>query len=183
MKRFLFIAALILSLPAHAQETVSYFGFDFPLRIGVLTRGDVTNYERDMPGLGYGVRYDAPGQRLEIFVYSRGKRRIDPDILSLDQKTEFEHVIAEVRDAKTRGVYRNAIENAEFESPAVKNPFFRCRVFLMEYTSGPIQERVICLGARNNSFVHIAIAFGPSTPGVALRADAMLRQVGRALNF
>jgi hypothetical protein len=183
IKRVLFIAALLLSLPAHAQETVSYFGFDFPLRIGVLTRGEVTNYEKDMPGLGYGIDYDAPGQRVSIHVYTARKRQIDSDINSVDQKTEFANLYTELQDAKTRGIFLNLIEGEQFESPAVKNPFFRCGAFIIDHGAGRVSDRVVCLGGRNNKFVHVAIWFGLKTPGVALRTDAVLREVGRALNF
>jgi hypothetical protein len=183
MKRLLFVAALLFSLPASAQETVSYFGFDFPLKIGALTRGDVTNFEKDSPGLGYGIRYTAPGQRVDIFVYSLGQRRIDDDVFSPEQKTELANAVADVHRAKDRGLYRNVTEGAEFESPAVKNPFFRCRAFIIDRGEGRIEDSVLCLGARNDKFFKIRIALTPPAPGIAERADALLRQIGRAVKF
>jgi hypothetical protein len=183
MKRLLFIAVLLLSFPASAQETVSYFGFDFPLRIGPLTRGDVTNFEKDNPGLGYGIRYAAPGQRVDIFVYSLGKRRIDDNVFSLDQSEELGRAIGDVHRAKERGLYRNVTEGAEFESPAVKSPFFLCRSFVIDRGEGRIEDSVLCLGARNDKFFKVRLGLTPSAPGVSKRADALLRQIARAVNF
>ena len=183
MKRFFFIAALFMALPATAQETVSFFGFNFPLRIGALTRGDVTNFEKDNPGLGYGIRYTAPGQRVDIFVYSLGKRQIDEDVFSLDQNEELTRAIADVYRAKERGLYRNVVEGAEFESPAVKNPFFRCRAFVIDRGEGRVEDSALCLGARNDKFFKVRISSSPPAPGIAERSDQLLRQIGRALKF
>ncbi len=183
IKRFLFIAALILSLPAHAQETVSYFGFDFPLRIGPLTRGDVSNLEKSYPGYGYGIRYSAPGHRIDIFVYDLGKRRIEDDVLSPEQKAEFANAVAETYRAKERGLYRNVTEGQNFESPAVKNPFFLCRAFVLDRGDGRTEDSVLCLGARNNKFFKVRMSLSPPAPGIANRADALLRQIARAANF
>jgi hypothetical protein len=183
VKVILFIAALLFVLPARAQENVSYFGFDFPLKIGALTRGDVTNFEKDNPGLGYGIRYTAPGQRVDIFIYNLGKRRIEDDVFSLDQNEELSRAIADVHRAKERNLYRNVIEGAEFESPAVKNPFFRCRAFVIDRGEGRVEDSVLCLGARNDKFFKVRISSSPPAPGVAERADALLRQIGRATKF
>ncbi len=183
VKVILFVATLLFVLPARAQETVSYFGFDFPLRIGALTRGDVTNFEKDNPGLGYGIRYTAPGQRVDIFVYSLGKRRIEEDVFSLDQNEELGRAISDVFRAKDRGLYRSVTEGAEFESPAVKNPFFRCRAFVIDRGEGRIEDSVLCLGARNDKFFKVRISLSPPAPGISQRADQILRQIGRATRF
>lgn len=183
MIRLLFIAALVFTLPAGAQEIVSHFGFDFPLRIGPLTRGDVTNLEKDHPGYGYGIRYTAPGHRLDIFVYDLGRRWIDDDVFSPEQKAEFASSAAEIHRAKDRGLYRNVTEGPEFESPAVKNPFFRCRAFVIDRGDGRVEDSVLCLGARNNKFFKVRISLSPPRPGVADRADGLLRQIGRAVRF
>jgi hypothetical protein len=183
MKRFLLIAALLFSLPAGAQEAVSHFGFDFPLRIGLLTRSDVTNLEKDHPGYGYGIRYTAPGHRVDIFVYDLGKRRIADDVFSAEQKAEFAASAAEIHRAKDRGLYRNVTDGQEFESPAVKNPFFRCRAFVIDRGEGRIEDSVLCLGARNNKFFKVRMSLSPPGPGIADRADGLLRQIGRAVRF
>jgi hypothetical protein len=177
-------AALFFSgIAAPAQETVSYYGFAFPLKIGALTRGDVTNFEKDNPGVGYGIRYTADGVRVDIFVYDLGKRSISWDVFSSDQKEEFNTSIEAIHRAKERGLYRGVKEGEVFESPAVKNPFFRCQVFTIDRGEGRVEDSVLCLGAQNDKFFKTRIAFLPQGPDVTRRADKLLREIARAAKF
>jgi hypothetical protein len=120
---------------------------------------------------------------VDIFVYSLGKRRIDDQVFSLDQREEFGRAIADVHRAKERGLYRNVTEGSEFESPAVKNPFFVCRAFVIDRGDNRIEDSVLCLGARNDKFFKVRMSLTPPAPGIAERADGLLRQIGRAVNF
>jgi hypothetical protein len=169
--------------PAQAQTTVSYFGFDFPLRIGPLTRGDVTNFEKEHPGLGYGIRYSGEGLRVDIFVYNLRKRSISWDVFHADQKDELANAIADVHRAKERGLYRSVKEGQEFESPAVKNPFFRCKAFTIDRGEGRIEDSALCLGAQNNTYVKVRIGMQPPGPNIPDRADKLLRQIASGMKF
>jgi hypothetical protein len=183
--RFLLAAATLFSfaIAAPAQEAVSYYGFSFPLKIGPLSRGDVTNFEKDHRGGGYGVRYAADGIRVDIFVYDLGKRSISWDVFSSDQKEEFEMSIKSIHRAKERGLYRDVKEGREFETPAVKNPFFRCKVLVVDRGEGRVEDSVLCLGAQNDKFFKTRIAFAPGSPNLVERADKLMREIARATNF
>lgn len=184
LRGLLALAALLSFLVvAQAQETVSHHGFDFPLKIGALTRGDVTNFEKSNPGLGYGIRYSGEGVRVDIFVYDLGKRSIDWNIHSADQKQEFANAVRDVHRAKDRGLYRSVKDGPEFESPAVKNPFFRCKVFLIDRGEGRIEDSALCLGARHDKFFKIRIGLTPPGPDVPGRMDRLLRQIAGAVKF
>jgi hypothetical protein len=178
------IAALLsFVVTARAQETVSYYGLSFPLKIGQLTRGDVTEFEKNTPGLGYGIRYTAEGIRTDIFVYNLGKRSISWDVFHADQKQEFANAIRDVHRAKERGIYRDVKEGPEFESPAVKNPFFWCKAFVIDRGEGRVEDSALCLGGRNNAFVKIRIGMTPPGPDFPGRADKLLREISRAMKF
>lgn len=176
-------AALFVAFCAQAQETVSYYGFGFPLKIGALTRGDVTNFEKDSPGLGYGIRYGAEGLRVDIYVYKLGKRSISSDVLHADQQEEFASAVSDIHRAKERGIYRSVKEGGEFESPAVKNPFFRCKAFVIDRGEGRLEDSALCLGAQNDTFFKIRIGMRPPGPNVPARADRLLREIARAVRF
>lgn len=184
LRALLAIATLLsLAITARAQETVSYYGFSFPPKIGELTRGDVTEFEKKNPGLGYGIRYSAEGIRADIFVYNLGKRSISWDVFHADQKQEFENAIRDVHRAKERGLYRDVKEGREFESPTVKNPFFWCKAFVIDRGEGRVEDSALCLGAQNNTFVKIRIGMTPPGSDIPARADKLLREIARGMKF
>lgn len=177
-------ALLSLTIAAQAQESVSYYGFSFPQKIGELTRSEVTDFESKSRGAGYGIRYTGEGMRVDIFVYDLGKRSISWDVFHPDQKQEFEESIRAVHRAKDRGIYRDVTEGEVFETPAVKNPFFRCKIFVLDRGEGRSEDSVLCLGAQNDKFFKTRIAFIPGGgPNVVDRADRLMREVGRAAKF
>lgn len=183
--RTLLAAAALLSfaLPAYAQEVVTHYGFSFPPKIGVLTRGDVTDFEKSNPGVGYGIRYVAEGIRVDIFVYDHGKRTISEDIFSSDQKEIFDASIQAIHLGKQRGLYRDVKEGQEFETPALKNPLFRCKVIVIDRGGGNVEDSVLCLGARNDKFFKTRISFPPHGANVVERADKLMREIARATKF
>lgn len=171
------------SFAAGAQEAaVSRFGFDFPLRIGSLTRGEVTDFEKTSQGLGYGIRYRASGARVDLFVYDLGKRSISPETSSSDQKEEFANAVRDVHRAREKGFYRSVKDGREFESPA-KNPVFRCKTFQIDRGEGRLEDSALCLGAQNDKFFKVRIAFAPPGPNFQDRADKLLREIARAVKF
>lgn len=183
--RTLLAAAALLSsaFSTQAQEVVTHYGFSFPLKIGALTRGEVTDFEKSNPGVGYGIRYTAEGTRVDIFVYDLGKRTISWDVFSPDQKEEFDASIQAIHLGKKRGLYRDVKEGQEFETPAVKNPFFRCKVIVIDRGEGNVEDSVLCLGAQNGKFFKTRIAFFPQGSNVVERADKLMREIARAAKF
>jgi hypothetical protein len=183
--RTLLAAAALLSfaIAVQAQEAVSYYGLNFPPKIGALTQRGVTNFEKDNPGLGYGIRYGGEGVRLDIFVYNLRRTSISWDVFHADQKQEFANAVRDVHRAKERGIYRSIKEGDEFESPAVKNPFFWCKAFVLERGDGEVEDSAVCLGARNNAFVKIRLGMTPPGADFPRRADMLLREISRATKF
>lgn len=176
-------ALLSFAIIADAQESVSYYGFSFPIKIGPLVRGDITDFQKTNPGVGYGIRYTAEGTRVDIFVYDLGKRSVSWDVFSSDQKEEFETSIRAIHRAKERGLYKDVKEGPEFETPAVKNPFFRCKVLTIDRGEGRIEDSVLCLGGRNDKYFKIRISFTPQGSNVAARAEPLIREISRVTGF
>lgn len=185
LRRLLATAALLsFAIGAQAQESVSYYGFSFPPRIGELTRGDITDFEKTSRGAGYGIRYTGEGIRVDLFVYDLGKSSVSWNVFHKDQQTEFEESIRAVHRAKERGIYRDVKEGEEFETPAVKNPFFRCKAFVLDRGQGRTEDSVLCLGGRNEKFFKARIAFIPGGgANVADRSDKLMREISRATKF
>ncbi len=176
-------ALLSLTIVAHAQDAITYFGFSFPPSIGGMTRGKVTEFEKTHPGIGYGISYAGESTRIDIFVYDLGRKSVSWDVFAKDQRDEFETSVRTIHLAKQRGIYRNVEEREEFETPAVKNPFFRCKSFAIERGEGRIEDSVMCLGGRNDKFFKTRITFSAPGPNVADRADKIMREISRATKF
>ncbi len=183
--RIAFAVAALFSFAAsaRAQEAVSYYGFSFPQKIGELTRGKVTDLEKTHPGIGYGIQYAGAGARIDIFVYDLGRKTISWDVFAREQKEEFAASIKSVHLAQQRGIYRKVEERDEFETPAVKNPFFRCKAFVIERNDSRVEDSVLCLGGRNEKFFKVRITFSERSKNVADRADKLMREIARATKF
>jgi len=141
----------------------------------------INDLEKDRPGAGYGIRYTAPRTRADIFVYDLGKHSISWDVFHADQKQEFENSVGAVHRAKERGIYRGVTEGPEFHSPAVTNPFFRCKAFVIDRGEGRLEDSALCLGARKGKFFKIRISFTPSTGNIAERSKELLREISKEL--
>lgn len=176
-------ALLSLTIVATAQETVTYYGFSFPPSIGGMTRGKITEFEKTHPGIGYGISYAGESTRIDIFVYDLGRKSVSWDVFSKDQKDEFDASVRTIHLAKERGIYRNLVEREEFETPAVKNPFFRCKAFSIERGEGRIEGSVMCLGGRNDKFFKTRITFSNEVQDIADRSDKIMREISRATKF
>ncbi|HMN50951.1 MAG TPA: hypothetical protein PKB01_02690 [Xanthobacteraceae bacterium] len=178
-----FAALAAASVSASAQEVVNVFGFRFEDSLGTLKRINVTDFEKTRPGFGYGVRYAAAGHRADIFVYDRGRKEISADIRSEEQRQEFTIAGREIQLARQSGIYSEGKEGERFEYPAAKAPFFSCQRFTITRKDGGQEDSVLCLGARNNKFVKIRIAFSPPSASSVAVAEGLLAQIARMTNF
>lgn len=184
LRTLLATAALIsFAITAQAQDAVSYYGFSFPSQIGAMERKNVTDFEKTNPGVGYGISYVGDGAFVDIFVYDLGKRSISWDVFHADQREELEASIRAIYRTKEAGRYRDVKDGEEFESPAVKNPFFRCKAFVIEHANGLVRDSVICLGAQNNKFFKARITYAERQSNVAERSDKLMREISRATKF
>jgi hypothetical protein len=145
----LLIAAL--AAPASAQAP-QYFGLTFPDKVAGFPRGAVVDFEKDHPGLGYGVHYDITGWIVTVFIYDNGIKNI-PDSLTAETVT--------AQFAQARGdIYTNmanrkgkAEDKGRFEiaSPDKKARFI-CGAYLLT-ENGRQLDSYLCLTTWHGLFV------------------------------
>jgi hypothetical protein len=132
MKRLIAICSLIalfLLVFSFSALAASYrhpaTGLVFPDRLASLKKGEVKNFEKERPGLGISVGYNAPGIAMTIFVYDYGIKDIPRSIDDPAIRRHFEQVVGDVTVLGKRGQYDNLqqlSEKAVVLSPKRKGP-------------------------------------------------------------
>src|SRR5436190_124101 len=93
------IASMLLvaaALAAAAREPVTLFGLTFPETVGAFQRGDSTDFEKNSPGLGHGVRYLRSGWTVNVFIYDLRMPSIPDDPLSDVVRRQFDQAKRDV---------------------------------------------------------------------------------------
>ena len=148
---FAALAAALFGLaaaPGLARET--FHGLAFPNEIGGARFAGARDFEREQPGLGYGVRYSRTGWAIDIFIYDRGLRSIPDDLRSPVLKTQLDagrgDVIAAYINVKATGSHDIEDGNGR--------PRFRCLSFNFNRSDRPGNyDSFLCIAAWNNKFV------------------------------
>jgi len=99
MKSFCkWFAAVLLATVCVPAIAATIQGMNFPKHLGSFTLNSVVNDEKDVPGQGVALLYDALGVKASVFVYDL---RL-PDIQSgIDSKTVHEQFLQTIDDVKT----------------------------------------------------------------------------------
>ena len=108
-----------VSAPLYAQEPSAAQndlipGLQLPVQIAGARRGDITDFEKSEPGLGYGVRYQLPGWTTDIYFYDLEQPSIPKDATSDVVKVELEQAKADVFEAGRRGLYGNVLAKGDY---------------------------------------------------------------------
>jgi hypothetical protein len=88
-------------------------GVTFPERLGTLEKGQVTDFEKDHPGLGVSVGYHGPGITVTLYIYTMGLEAVPEDLKSSTIRNHFNQVCADVMRAGERGLYANVSKISE----------------------------------------------------------------------
>jgi len=143
----------IFSAPVRAEAPV-YFGLSFPDSVAGFPRGDVRDFEKDHPGLGYGVKYNKDNTWLvDVFIYDDGFKDL-PDSLSAD-------VVVKQFDQARGDIYTNQKNNhgkvqdkGRFTIAGPdKKPRFSCGVYLIETGTHKKIDSFLCLTVWKGKFV------------------------------
>ena len=98
MKRFLKWFAIIFITAAWAPAfAANVQGMNFPKHLGTFTLNSVINNEKEVPGQGTSLLYDAPGVKASVFVYDLGMKGIESGIDSKAVRDEFLKTTGDVR--------------------------------------------------------------------------------------
>jgi hypothetical protein len=113
MKILVLLIILLLAcitLSAEAQ-TNSYrhlaTGLVFPETLAEMPMVSLTDHEKDNPGLGVSIGYNAPGITVTLYLYTLGLRSISGDPASPILKEHFNQVIQDIYKVEELGYYKN----------------------------------------------------------------------------
>ena len=81
-------------IPAFAANVQ---GMNFPKHLGTFTLNSVVNDEKEIPGQGTALLYEAPGVKASVFVYDLGMKHIESGIDSKAVRDEFLKTSGDVR--------------------------------------------------------------------------------------
>ena len=98
--RMALCALVVCFAGAAAAQAPTYFGLRFPDTVADFPRGETTDFEKDHPGRGYRVRYNAEPWAISVFIYDDGVKNI-PDQLSAD-------IVTAQFDKARGGIYKRA---------------------------------------------------------------------------
>lgn len=106
----LFLLLACITLSAEAQ-TNSYrhlaTGLVFPETLAEMPMVSLTDHEKDNPGLGVSIGYNAPGITVTLYLYTLGLRSISGDPASPILKEHFNQVIQDIYKVEELGYYNN----------------------------------------------------------------------------
>jgi len=164
----MFAAALVLGAVAAGNAAVTYFGLAFPDRVGGATLGSVTDFEKDHPGGGYGVRYLRQGWVIDVYIYDAGVKSIPTDVESDIVKNELRSAQRGIYAAQAKGVYS---EVKGIGGSVIKDeqgrPRFSCVYFTLMRQNTGTADSYTCLTGWNKKFVkfRLTTAQNPGSSG------------------
>ena len=114
-----FLSAVLSLCMNHNALAGSYqhaaTGIIFPEQVGTLEKGQVTDFEKDHPGLGVSVGYHGPSITVTLYIYTMGLEAVPDDLNSSTIQNHFKQVAADVMRAEERGWYSNVRKISEGE--------------------------------------------------------------------
>ena len=112
----LFLLLACITLSAEAQ-TNSYrhpaTGLVFPETLVEMPMVSLTDHEKNNPGLGVSIGYNAPGITATVYLYTLGLRSISGDLASPILKEHFNQVIQDIYKVEKLGYYKFVKKTAE----------------------------------------------------------------------
>lgn len=88
-------------------------GTVFPDQLAGMEKGTVTDFEREYPGAGVGVGYNAAGITATIYLYNMEMGAVPEDLDSPVLTAQFEEAVEEILQAGRMGMYENVRKISE----------------------------------------------------------------------
>lgn len=128
------------------------FGLRFPDSVAGFPRGNVVDFEKDRPGLGYAVKYGANGWAIDVYIYDAGLKNI-PD------SPTAELVVRQFLGARSEIFKRQQVSNGQVEEKGTfristrdKKVRFICGTYLIANDGRQI-DSFLCLTTWRGKFV------------------------------
>lgn len=142
-----------------ANETVTFHGLTFPSTIAGAERFSVLDYEKDSPGLGYGVGYRQPGVVTTVYIYDLKKRDIPDDPSAPAIATQLEAGKADMLRAPRQGANLTIEPKDQFSIADVHSRTRLVCIAAKLVRTDPPNELVshLCVGGWKSKFVKFRI--------------------------
>jgi len=111
----LVVLLLIAAVPGVSAEAYLHpeTGMVFPDRLAGMERGTVTDFEKEHPGYGVSIGYNAPGITVTIYVYNLGMESLSDSLESPELLEHFGQVVEDVMQAGRMGLYNSLQKTSE----------------------------------------------------------------------
>jgi hypothetical protein len=172
MKRFGLISsvlALALFWTAHDSAAEPYrhpaTGLLFPDRFAAMEKAGIRDFERENPGFGTSVSYNAPGITVTIYLYTAGLKSVPSNLASPVMRRHFAEVVGEVIGAGKRGGYYSNVKKISEEEVSLGAPHAEPRALLATFSyvqSGRERLSKLYLMGYKNHFLKVRFTYDKS---------------------
>lgn len=174
LNRIFFLLFLLLPglLPAQEPYKSHELAVTFPPSLAGMKLLQVTDYEKEGPGLGVGLSYRAENAKADLYIYTGGIVRIPEGVDSEEIQKHFKQVTGEVFEMGKRGYYSNVKIAVPIEKTKIgKHLFLHVEI---HYTQNESRISHIYLTALNNRFLKIRYTYLASKPDEGKRIQQLL---------
>jgi hypothetical protein len=156
-------------------------GIKFPETLAGMVLVEVTDYEKQTPGLGVGVSYRAEKQKADLYIYNGGLKHLPDGIDSVEVQQHFKQIIGDIVEMEKQGHYQNVkIVSFGDKTEIGIQPFLHAEVRFTQQTEDRISH--VYLTVLKNRFLKIRFTYFASEDESGKRTlEALLKSLGTAL--
>ena len=141
---------VMLTGAAAAQQSVAYFGLQFPKAIAGAQIGEPHDFESKSPGLGYSVNYRLSGGWIDVYIYDLRRSSIPDDATSEPVKGQLLQATRDVFNRKGATNIKAKLRYALLDDTA--HVRFLCTSFALSEQGAPL-DSYLCVTSWKNKFV------------------------------
>jgi hypothetical protein len=166
-----FVVAVLVALafvgPANTQndaqsdDSVSYYGVDFPVEIADGRRFSTRDFEPTNPGLGFSAGYRHRGAISTLYIYDAQVRSIPDDLAAPVLVAQFEQAKRDIQRAQPNSAALTS--KGKFTlADAGGRPRLNCEGFGLARSGEPARDTYLCLGVANGKFFKVRTTMAQS---------------------
>jgi len=147
-------ATVVLGAVVASLAAVTCLGLTFPDQVAGATLGPVTDFEKDKPGLGYGIRYQLQGWSIDIYIYNDAINPIPDDLSSDVIKAQLAQAQGDIFERQKRGTASDIkLTGSRDITDARGRLRFLCRDYTFIDQSQRALDSFLCLTGWHNEFI------------------------------
>lgn len=101
------VAVALAAGGAAAQTPTTLLGISIPDRVAGLSHLAPTDFEKDSPGMGYGIRFPSSDWTIDVYIYDLRMKSIPDDPNSAAVQSALSEAKDEIAEIAKRGDYQN----------------------------------------------------------------------------